>query len=209
MHLTALCAACDGRRVRRQRTLAGKITGDGMNWDALSAVGQILGAGGVIATLIYLAIQVRQNSHQLERSIEATSRSAEDAVGRGFDLWREWLVTNPEVAQLFIRGMYDIEKLEESDRLRFNMILASFGWLAWQVGRAENLLGNTNAEILRHLLLYPGGRTWYRTHREFFPPDFRAAVDDLLAQLEREDTPYLRPEDASSMFSGVLREPGF
>jgi len=33
-----------------------------MNWDAIGAVGEIVGAIAVLATLIYLAIQIRQSS---------------------------------------------------------------------------------------------------------------------------------------------------
>ncbi|MEM7099014.1 MAG: hypothetical protein AAF541_12205 [Pseudomonadota bacterium] len=33
-----------------------------MNWDAIGAVGEVLGAVGVIVTLVYLALQIRQNS---------------------------------------------------------------------------------------------------------------------------------------------------
>ncbi|MDH3469619.1 MAG: hypothetical protein OES26_27665 [Gammaproteobacteria bacterium] len=33
-----------------------------MNWEAIGAIGEILGAAGVIATLAYLAVQIRQNT---------------------------------------------------------------------------------------------------------------------------------------------------
>ena len=33
-----------------------------MSWDAIGAIGEILGAGGVIATLIYLAAQLRETA---------------------------------------------------------------------------------------------------------------------------------------------------
>ncbi len=33
-----------------------------MNWDAIGAIGEIVGALAVLATLIYLAVQIRQNS---------------------------------------------------------------------------------------------------------------------------------------------------
>jgi hypothetical protein len=150
-----------------------------MNQEALGAFGEIVGAVGVIATLAYLAVQVRHNSHQIERSIEASRMVTDDAVGRGFDSWRQWSVSDKNVSELNIRGMNDAESLDEADRLRFNLILASFGWLAWQVWRAEALLGHPDAQILRHLLPHPGGRTWYVSHRDFFPSDFRAAVDDV------------------------------
>ena len=37
-----------------------------MNWDAIGAVGEIIGAAGVIITLAYLATQIRQNTNQLK-----------------------------------------------------------------------------------------------------------------------------------------------
>lgn len=39
-----------------------------MNWDALSAIGELLGAAGVIVTLIYLSMQVRQNTRAIRGS---------------------------------------------------------------------------------------------------------------------------------------------
>ena len=37
-----------------------------MNWEAIGAIGELLGAITVIATLIYLAIQVRQNTTSIQ-----------------------------------------------------------------------------------------------------------------------------------------------
>jgi hypothetical protein len=36
-----------------------------VNWEALGAIANLLEAIGVIATLIYLSIQIRQNNKQL------------------------------------------------------------------------------------------------------------------------------------------------
>ena len=37
-----------------------------MNWEAIGAIGEIVGAFGVIVTLIYLALQIKQNSKTIE-----------------------------------------------------------------------------------------------------------------------------------------------
>jgi hypothetical protein len=37
-----------------------------MNWDAIGAIAESLGAIGVIATLLYLSVQIRQNTRALE-----------------------------------------------------------------------------------------------------------------------------------------------
>ena len=39
-----------------------------MNWDAIGAIAESLGAIGVIATLVYLAVQIRQNTRALENT---------------------------------------------------------------------------------------------------------------------------------------------
>jgi len=38
-----------------------------MNWDAIGATGEILGALAVVATIVYLAVQIRQNTSQQKR----------------------------------------------------------------------------------------------------------------------------------------------
>jgi hypothetical protein len=37
-----------------------------MNWEALGAIGELSGAAGVVITLVYLAIQIRQNTQSME-----------------------------------------------------------------------------------------------------------------------------------------------
>ncbi len=46
-----------------------------MNWDAVGAVAEILGALGVIVTVAYLAIQIRQNSKLLASSLADSIRN--------------------------------------------------------------------------------------------------------------------------------------
>lgn len=41
-----------------------------MNWEAIAAIGEVAGALGVIASLGYLAIQIRQNTRQIRQNIE-------------------------------------------------------------------------------------------------------------------------------------------
>ena len=36
-----------------------------MNWEAIGATGEVVGAVAVFATLVYLAIQIRQNTASL------------------------------------------------------------------------------------------------------------------------------------------------
>lgn len=44
-----------------------KTLGVAMNWEAIGAVGEILGALAVVVTLVYLSVQIRQNSRMIQR----------------------------------------------------------------------------------------------------------------------------------------------
>ena len=79
-----------------------------MNWDAIAAIAELAGAIGVIASLIYLARQIRQSN--------ATDKlTATLGVQASFN----------EVARLFIEGgddvlagLEDFSKLDESERFK-------------------------------------------------------------------------------------------
>ncbi len=43
-----------------------------MNWDAIGAIGEIVGAGAVVITLLFLITQLRQNTKSLDDSRHAT-----------------------------------------------------------------------------------------------------------------------------------------
>jgi len=84
-----------------------------MNWEAISAVGQIVGAVGVIISVIYLALQVRSNARQTRL---ASMRSMSDA----FNQWLQALAENAEFGDLYYRGMRDFASIEGADLPRFS-----------------------------------------------------------------------------------------
>ncbi len=45
-----------------------------MNWDAIGAIAELLGAIGVIGSLVYLATQIRQNTTTVRASGSAAMR---------------------------------------------------------------------------------------------------------------------------------------
>ena len=61
-----------------------------MNWEAISAIGQLVAAAGVVVSVIYLALQVRSSAPQTRL---ASMRTMSDA----FNQWLQSLVLDPEV----------------------------------------------------------------------------------------------------------------
>lgn len=69
-----------------------------MNWDAIGAIGEIVGAGAVVLTLIYLSIQLRQNTEALRSTAWQAIQDSEHE----FDLS---LAHDPQALAVFLHGM--------------------------------------------------------------------------------------------------------
>lgn len=177
-----------------------------MNWEAIGAIAELLGALGVIITLIYLAAQIRHSSALIDRSIEASRIAAEDGIVRSFNDWRALLVPDESVSDIYYRGLTEIDSLSMQERMRFNHYMSTFMWTGWQMWRSLELVGETNVEIFRHMLRYDGGREFYVCHREFFPSDFREVLDDLMEEIIESGLGEIPPEEPSSMFAGALKK---
>jgi len=82
-----------------------------MNWDAVGAISEIVGVVAIIASLIYVAIQIRQNTDIARATIvHETSVS--------FSRFHELLSADAELAGVYIRGVKG-EELTEIETRRF------------------------------------------------------------------------------------------
>jgi hypothetical protein len=73
----------------------GRRAGMGLNWDAIGAVGEILGASAVVITLIYLA-------KELNHTKSSSQLSASDRLIAGFDQINRLVVTDSSVREVLV-----------------------------------------------------------------------------------------------------------
>lgn len=83
-----------------------------MNWSAVGAVGEVLGAVAVVLSLIYVAVQVKQNTKALRGAATA------NAIASLRD-WNRELIANPSVARIWGQGVEDMEGLDADGRAQF------------------------------------------------------------------------------------------
>jgi len=87
------------------------------------AIGEVIGAAAVVVSLIYLAIQIRQNTKQIQQSIRSNRLSALERDIAAGNRIRELLVVNPDLLDVFSRGAADPDTLDQQERARFGMLL--------------------------------------------------------------------------------------
>lgn len=156
-----------------------------MNWDMLAAIGEIIGAGAVVLTLGYLALQVRESARQDRRQ---QSRAMQEHFASLLNL----LVGDEELASLFLTGISDFEGLGEVERFRFgawmvNVLRSQEQLLHFQ--REGGILGYQEGSLtpaLREVMMTPGARKYWETRREWFSPEFQEEVDGWIAEGGRD-----------------------
>jgi hypothetical protein len=90
-----------------------------MNWEAAGAIGEILAAIAVVATLLYLSRELRQNL----RSQSITT--LRDTTAQ-WNHWGEMIATSPDLADIVVKGNSSYETLTESESLRYGAYIQSF-----------------------------------------------------------------------------------
>ena len=158
-----------------------------MNWDAIGAVGEILGALAVVGTLAYLATQMKQNSASLRRANEYAQASSIHETNALFTHVFAPLVENAEMATIYTKAL-DGEVLDKVETTRFATFIQMY--LAWaedvfyqqetELGFAAHLdtadFFNAIGPYIRELTSTQAGQTWWETeaNRHFTPPFLEA-----------------------------------
>ena len=153
-----------------------------MNWEALGAIGEIVGAAGVIATLVYLSVQLRQNTKALRSN---AWQSIQDSEQRFDDLFS----SNPQVCEVWMKGNKGgLDALEsEAERFQFTslakQLIDQFQTHHYQHERGliETELWETwVTQFTDDVVNYQGFRQVLEQRRKHLRPSFNAFIEQYV-----------------------------
>ena len=148
---------------------------------------QILGGIGVIGSLIYVAIQIRNNA----RAVRAATY-LQISHARTSALFN--MASNTDLAELIIRGGNDFAVLKGLDRARFRfhaMFVLTFNQNIFFQHKIGMLTGSDWDSFKYDLISYfdmSGARTAWPTYKKRFDKTFQAHVDKIVEKIESEKT---------------------
>jgi hypothetical protein len=90
-----------------------------MNWDAIGAIGEIVGATGVIVTLLYLATQIRLNTKTVKGTAHQTQMDSTVALNNA-------IATDEKLAALIASANQDYEALRPGEQIQLRHIYFNF-----------------------------------------------------------------------------------
>lgn len=172
------------------------------NWEILSAAIEIIGTIAVVVTLVYVAIQLKLNSRQIEKTIQATKTQSWHAVNENFMRWRD-MVNSSDNSEIWINGINDINKLEGAEQIKFNMMAGTFLWSVWEyyhLMQNEGLFTDANSYLFTDLYKHEGFRTWMMNHEKYQTDDFGTF---LKSAREAAGTERYKFGEASSLTDGI------
>ena len=154
-----------------------------MTLEQLFYLAQIVASVGVIASLGFIAVQIRANTAALQRS-EHNSTMAQWTV------IRMAIAQNRDIAELMTAGLHGELPLDAADQLRLEQVLAENAWAAYHIwDRTQRgifprgTFELTGGALLRGLLgTARGGSWWHSAKQTGFVPGFVVDVDAMLVK---------------------------
>ena len=146
-----------------------------LNWEAIAAISEVVGAVAIVVSLVYLAIQIRsQNREARVASIHELNESFRNAITSFQD---------PGLAELFARARNDFDSLPEAQRLQFIAMIQGImrvwedAYHQHQAGRLSDRIWNAMVVQFCGYLSLPGVMAVWSIRKMAYSEDFRTFVD--------------------------------
>jgi hypothetical protein len=158
-----------------------------LNWDAIAAAAELAGAAGVIASLAYLATQIRH-------STRASRLMAHDSAVSTIRDLSKLIIESPDMARIVRIGMMEAggdESLSPDDDLRSRQFLYSYLkasenlYYHWSHGSIDEATFRAWENMIATWLTAPAARAYRLERHAFFPDSFHTWIESLESEGSR------------------------
>jgi hypothetical protein len=153
-----------------------------MSLEQFATLAQIVASVGVVISLIFVGLQVRQSTAALQRNEHNSTMEQWTVI-------RMAIAKHRDIAELMTAGLGGERQLDAADQLRLEQMLQENAWAAfhiWDRTRRgvfpKGTFEQTGGALLRIVLKTPRGVTWWQSAKKVgFAPEYVADVDAMLA----------------------------
>jgi len=152
-----------------------------MSLEQLGLIANIVGAIAIVITLVYLAIQIKDNARS------SPSAAVTDATTAMQAFYQE-LGSNPATSKLFLEAVTNPDALSKQDQFQFVMLMHSC-FLGFQrsfflarEGTLDVALRDSIGTAMHAVSRSPGMHLYWRQRKAYFQPEFVEWVEGLLAR---------------------------
>ena len=153
----------------------------------LGSIGELIAAIATVATIAYLAIQIRaSNKIAKAEGLQSVLDGFRDRISLPF-------YNNPEIAEVFSRGMTEFDELSEPEQRRFYWIMTEWVfqlqqvWQLYDKGLAPEVDFDAWVYAVATMVKTGGGAVAWNNMQGTITPTVKKVLNDYLAQ--HPDTP--------------------
>ncbi len=156
-----------------------------MNILELGAIGELVGGVAVIASLIYVGLQVRQSTEQARQTNAIERVRANREMERAFN---EIFMGagDSELMKIYREALLDFDSLSNNDKaVLHHRFLAPMGvhvtstFLAAKEGLVDEAWAEGRTGFWVSIVKSPGLTTWWNVTKPYFQPEFAAEIERL------------------------------
>ena len=152
-----------------------------MTLEDLGNIGEFIAAIAVVVSLVYLAIQIRQNTNSVRTSTYQAVLDTAQRVNEYF--------TDPRNERLYRLGRKDLRQLKEDEQAQFKALVGNVVsfyealFLQHQNGAIDDDFFLNRFNSFHYIISQPGVRAvWEERGRTYFSSSFVRRVDELLRE---------------------------
>jgi len=97
-----------------------------MHWDAIVAISQLVAAVGITLSLVFVGLQVRQNTAALQRNEHNSTMTQWSVI-------RMAIARDRDLAELMTAGLHGERALDAANQLRLEQMLAEYAWASFHI----------------------------------------------------------------------------
>jgi hypothetical protein len=150
-----------------------------MTLEGIYYVSQIVAVIAIFASLVFVGVQLRQNT-------KALKASSHHAITDSFNAINNLVLSDPKVARIMRLTLAGSEEMDEDERVSANyMLLANmriFETLYYQYknGTLDKKLFDAELKTLKWVVTLPGFLAWWPVNPIALSDEFRAFIDGLI-----------------------------
>jgi len=154
-----------------------------MNWDAIGAIGEVLGAGAVVVSLVYVGIQIRQNTAEM-RNVSTQTFIAHRSDANFY------IANNTELAKLMSTAGQDYEQLDPHQQFQFKAYCFAFynqfdfAFHQFRSGRLEEKFWRRMESEIPATFALPGVAAWWEQDKVRYTPEFVEFVESQIKEFK-------------------------
>ena len=139
-----------------------------MNWEAIGAMGEILGAAAVVLTLFYLARQLRDQNR-------ASEIDAYEGIMNEFNEMNRMIASDKTLYRIFIDGLNRPDELDDDQAGQFSFLFRCYAnnfqkvHRAYERGAISEREWGYLASQYAAMMESPGGKIFVEGHQDVFP----------------------------------------